>query len=96
MRRASVVLMLGMATCAPKRLADPGPAPAQLGWADKVDWPAARAEAIDLLSRYLQVDTINPPGHELAGAQFLAAKLQEDGPKQYSTIQICPLSVERH
>jgi hypothetical protein len=24
------------------------------------------------------------------------AKLQEDGPKQYSTIQICPLSVERH
>lgn len=79
MRRASVVLMLGLATCAPKRLADPGPAPAQLGWADKVDWPAARAEAVDLLSRYLQVDTINPPGNELAGAQFLAAKLQEDG-----------------
>ncbi len=37
-----------------------------------VDWDAAREAAVDLLSRYLQVDTINPDGNETRGAEFLA------------------------
>lgn len=37
------------------------------------------AEAVDLLSRYLQVDTTNPPGNEKLGAQFLADILEKNG-----------------
>lgn len=47
--------------------------------ADPVDWKAAGAETADLLSRYLQVDTRNPPGNELEGVKFLAAELEEAG-----------------
>ena len=36
-------------------------------------------EAIDLLRRYLMVDTTNPPGNEIAGARFLAEVLDGDG-----------------
>lgn len=37
------------------------------------------AEAVDILSRYIQVNTTNPPGNEQAGAEFLAAILRKDG-----------------
>lgn len=48
--------------------------------------PAAAAanyadEAVDLLSRYLQVDTTNPPGNEKLGAQFLADIFEKNGIK---------------
>ena len=36
-------------------------------------------EAIDLLRRYLMIDTTNPPGNEIAGARFLAEVLDGDG-----------------
>ena len=36
-----------------------------------IDWNAAEQEAVELLSRYIQINTINPPGNELAGARFL-------------------------
>jgi acetylornithine deacetylase/succinyl-diaminopimelate desuccinylase-like protein len=44
-----------------------------------IDWPAAATEAVDVLSRYLQVDTTNPPGNETAGARFLAGELEKAG-----------------
>ncbi len=34
---------------------------------------------IELLQRYVQIDTSNPPGKELAGAAFLAAELRRNG-----------------
>lgn len=44
-----------------------------------IDWNAARDETAALLSAYLQVDTVNPPGNEARGADFLAARLAEVG-----------------
>ena len=35
--------------------------------------------AVAWLQAYLRVDTINPPGNEIAGAQFLATILDEEG-----------------
>jgi acetylornithine deacetylase/succinyl-diaminopimelate desuccinylase-like protein len=39
----------------------------------------AGAEAADLLSHYLQVDTTNPPGNEKLGADYLAGILRKEG-----------------
>ena len=36
-------------------------------------------DAVDLLRRYLMIDTTNPPGNEIAGARFLAEVLDGDG-----------------
>ncbi|MFT3711391.1 MAG: M20/M25/M40 family metallo-hydrolase [Archangium sp.] len=44
-----------------------------------VDWKQTGGETVDLLSRYLQVDTRNPPGNETLGARFLADELKKDG-----------------
>lgn len=44
-----------------------------------VDWAAVEHEAAQLLSRYIQFDTTNPPGNELLAAQFLAEVLHERG-----------------
>jgi len=52
---------------------------------DTVDWAPIGKETAQLLSDYLQVDTINPPGHELRGATFLAEWLARWGIE--STIQ---------
>ncbi len=43
------------------------------------DWTEVEREAADLLSRYLQVDTTNPPGGETEGARFLQDVLAQDG-----------------
>jgi acetylornithine deacetylase/succinyl-diaminopimelate desuccinylase-like protein len=40
------------------------------GQAADVNWDAAEKEASDLLSRYIRIDTTNPPGRELAAARF--------------------------
>ena len=37
------------------------------------------AEAVCLLRHYVQIDTTNPPGNELASARFLAALLAREG-----------------
>ena len=59
-----------------------------LGWllalvrvamAAEPDWPALTNEAAQLLSRYVQIDTTNPPGNELAAAKFLKSTLAEAG-----------------
>lgn len=40
------------------------------------DWDAVADEAAHLLSRYLRIDTTNPPGDELSAAHFLAQELR--------------------
>ena len=44
-----------------------------------IDWTALGEEAVDLLRRYLMIDTTNPPGNEIEGAKFLMAVLGRDG-----------------
>ena len=40
--------------------------------ADSVfSWKTSEEEAAAMLSRYVQVDTTNPPGNEIKAAQFL-------------------------
>jgi acetylornithine deacetylase/succinyl-diaminopimelate desuccinylase-like protein len=43
------------------------------------DYDAMGREASDLLSQYLQVNTINPPGNETAGAMWLKQVLERNG-----------------
>ena len=47
--------------------------------ATEVDWAAVEQEAGDLLSRYIRVDTTNPPGNEIAAALFWKEVLAKDG-----------------
>jgi len=44
-----------------------------------VHWDALQAEAVDLLCRYIRIDTSNPPGRERAAADFLAGILASEG-----------------
>ena len=44
-----------------------------------MNWAALGEETIELLRRYLMIDTTNPPGNEIAGARFLAEVLSRDG-----------------
>jgi acetylornithine deacetylase/succinyl-diaminopimelate desuccinylase-like protein len=44
-----------------------------------IDWAALGDETVELLRRYLMIDTTNPPGNEIAGARFLADVLARDG-----------------
>jgi acetylornithine deacetylase/succinyl-diaminopimelate desuccinylase-like protein len=43
------------------------------------DWKALGEETVDLLRRYLMIDTTNPPGNEVEGTRFLAAVLEREG-----------------
>src|SRR5437773_9925346 len=49
------------------------------GWAAEPDWRAVEKEAGELLSRYLQIDTTNPPGNEIAAAAFCQPRLTQQG-----------------
>jgi len=44
-----------------------------------MDWTGLGEETIDVLRRYLMVDTTNPPGNESDGARFLAGVLAAEG-----------------
>ena len=44
-----------------------------------IDWPAVHAEALDILTRYLRIDTSNPPGNEAPAAHFLGDLLAAEG-----------------
>ncbi len=35
-----------------------------------IDWERVKTEAVEILSKYVQIETTNPPGKELAGAIF--------------------------
>ena len=45
----------------------------------KLDWKDLEAEAVTMLSRYIQIDTTNPPGNELKAAQFLKTIFDREG-----------------
>ncbi len=45
----------------------------------EIDWDEVTDEATDLLSRYITIDTSNPPGNEEAAALFLADILRREG-----------------
>jgi acetylornithine deacetylase/succinyl-diaminopimelate desuccinylase-like protein len=49
------------------------------GGQPNIDWKEVTEEATDLLSRYIAVDTSNPPGNEEAAALFLADVLRREG-----------------
>jgi acetylornithine deacetylase/succinyl-diaminopimelate desuccinylase-like protein len=53
------------------------------------DWAALGDETVDLLRRYLMIDTTNPPGNEIAGVRFLADVLARDGIES-ETIEAAP------
>jgi acetylornithine deacetylase/succinyl-diaminopimelate desuccinylase-like protein len=59
--------MLGMAIAAP--------APAQ----QRVDVARLQNDAVEWLRDYIRVNTINPPGNEIAGARFLGSILDAEG-----------------
>jgi acetylornithine deacetylase/succinyl-diaminopimelate desuccinylase-like protein len=44
-----------------------------------IDYDKLTQEATDLLSKYIQINTTNPPGNELAAAKFLKDKFLADG-----------------
>jgi acetylornithine deacetylase/succinyl-diaminopimelate desuccinylase-like protein len=44
-----------------------------------IDWVALGDETVEVLRRYLMVDTTNPPGNEVRGTQFLAEILAAAG-----------------
>lgn len=45
----------------------------------KIDWKALEDEAVALLSRYIQIDTTNPPGNEIKAAQFFKEIFDREG-----------------
>ena len=46
---------------------------------DAIDWPAVHAEALEILVRYLRIDTSNPPGNEAPAARYLGSLLEAEG-----------------
>jgi len=52
-----------------------------------IDWEAVGREAAQLLARYVQIDTTNPPGNERLAAEFLAQVLRQRGfePRLYES-----------
>jgi acetylornithine deacetylase/succinyl-diaminopimelate desuccinylase-like protein len=44
-----------------------------------VDWDAVAEEAVDLLRRFIRIDTTNPPGNEHLAAAFLEEVLRSEG-----------------
>jgi hypothetical protein len=45
---------------------------------DGINWAAYQDMAVDLMQQYLRVNTSNPPGNELAAAQFLKLILDRE------------------
>jgi acetylornithine deacetylase/succinyl-diaminopimelate desuccinylase-like protein len=54
-----------------------------------IDWAALGDETVELLRRYLTIDTTNPPGNEIAGTRFLADVLARAGIES-ETIEAAP------
>ena len=87
--RIMVVLLLG--GCAARRpmppLAGPSSEPvletparvALMTAPGEADWTALGDEATGLLTRYLRINTTNPPGNEMAAARWLGVVLRRDG-----------------
>jgi acetylornithine deacetylase/succinyl-diaminopimelate desuccinylase-like protein len=53
----------------------------------EIDWPAAQAEALEILRAYLRINTTNPPGNEAPAARYLGGLLEAEGiPVEYVEI----------
>lgn len=46
---------------------------------EPINWPAVHAEALDILVRYLQIQSVNPPGNEAPAARFLGSLIEAEG-----------------
>jgi acetylornithine deacetylase/succinyl-diaminopimelate desuccinylase-like protein len=44
-----------------------------------INWPAGQSEALDIFVRYLQINTVNPPGNEKEAARFLGSFIEAEG-----------------
>lgn len=44
---------------------------------NNIVWDSVEKEAVDILKNYLQINTTNPPGNEIIGAEFLKGILEE-------------------
>jgi len=44
-----------------------------------IDWGDVERQATEFLSTYIQIDTTNPPGNEMAAARFLADRFAQGG-----------------
>ncbi|HON00351.1 MAG TPA: hypothetical protein PLM33_08875, partial [Acidobacteriota bacterium] len=76
-----ILLILLGSTDLPIRAAEPkqtGKIPPDSGSAQGLPEPFV-GEALELLGRFLQIDTSNPPGRELEAAKFLAERLYRAG-----------------
>lgn len=78
MRRLSGLLVLVVGCTSAPRALHPAPAGVEK-YAQAIDWKASGDEAVGVLQQYLQIDTINPPGNESRGAEFLKQELAKDG-----------------
>ncbi|MGH7926580.1 MAG: hypothetical protein ACREQV_02135, partial [Candidatus Binatia bacterium] len=45
----------------------------------KFEWRGLQEEAVAILSRYVQIDTTNPPGNEIKAARFLKEIFEREG-----------------
>jgi acetylornithine deacetylase/succinyl-diaminopimelate desuccinylase-like protein len=57
--------------------------------ATEIDRDALAAEAVERLQNYIKVDTVNPPGNEVRGAEYLGAILDREG-IDYATAESAP------
>ena len=73
-------LGLALANGAQARKPHPGPYVPQVVQEARaqMDWEAAGDEAVEVLRKYLMVPTINPPGDEMLGVNFLAEQLSKE------------------
>jgi acetylornithine deacetylase/succinyl-diaminopimelate desuccinylase-like protein len=56
-------------------------APSSIAQSGSIDYDRLQNETVDLLSQYLQINTSNPPGNELATARWLQEVLAKEGIK---------------
>ena len=45
----------------------------------ELEWKELEQEAVAILSRYIQIDTTNPPGNEMKAARFLMEIFEREG-----------------
>jgi acetylornithine deacetylase/succinyl-diaminopimelate desuccinylase-like protein len=75
----------GSALAAPSAAATPNVLPSESRGVSKappplpINWDKVTQEATDLLSKYIQINTTNPPGNEIDAARMLKEKFLTDG-----------------
>jgi acetylornithine deacetylase/succinyl-diaminopimelate desuccinylase-like protein len=80
----SLAIVLATTTALAQSKAAPSPTPSEAvavkaPQPKPIDYDKLKQEATDLLSKYIQINTSNPPGNELAAAKFLKDKFLADG-----------------